>query len=112
MKPLLAKPGCAATPSRPRSPAESTVSVSIVPIALPLACSARSVPPCWVTSRRPSGNCANAVADDRPVTKSALRVKAPGIAREPPKRTVRPTHADWLPAASLARTRSTCWPDA
>ena len=90
----------------------STATVSIVPIAAPLLAARAACRPAARSAGGRRAACANAVAADSPVTKFSLRVKPAGCVREPPNCTVTLIHADWLPAASMARTRSTCWPEA
>jgi hypothetical protein len=97
-------------PSRPRSPEESTVTLangvgSRTPFLI-----TRIAPSCWVTKIRPSGACANAVEPARPVIQASSRVKPLGCDTPPPNCTSAVDQAETLPAASLARARSTCWP--
>ena len=111
MKPLVANAGSSVTPIRPRSPLESTVKLANgVASSAPFLIT-RKAPPCSATNMRPSGAWANAVALFRPVTQLSLRVKPLGCVTLPPNWTRAVAHGDRLPAASLARARSTCWPD-
>ncbi len=57
---------------------------------------------------RPSGAWAKAVALISPVTQLSLRVKPLGWAVLPPNWTSALDQGETLPAASLARARSTC----
>src|SRR5258705_4921051 len=81
MKLFVAKLGSKATPSKPRSPFESTVSdTNGVGSKAPFF-TTRNCPPCWQTKRRPSGAKAMAVGLLRPLAncvsvKSAGRVAA------------------------------------
>src|SRR5690349_3140682 len=71
----------------------------------------RSLPPCSATKRRPSGAGASAVALVSPPIQPSLRVNPAGMGTLPPKRTVALDHGETLPAASVARARTTCCPD-
>ncbi len=97
-------------PSTPRSPVESTAIVangvgSRTPFLI-----TRMEPSCWVTKIRPSGACANAAEAVRPVIQASLTVKPLGCVTPPANCTSAVDQAETLPAASLARARSTCWP--
>ena len=100
------------TPIRPRSPVESTANVAKGVASNAPFLITRSVPPCSATKRRPSGAWAKAVALLRPVAQASLRVKPLGCVTLPPNCTSAVDQAETLPAASLARARSTCWPEA
>ena len=97
-------------PIRPRSPAESTVTVANGVASRTPFLITRIAPPCSATKIRPSAACANAVALARPVTQASLRSKPLGCATLPPNCTSAVDQAETLPAASRARARSTCWP--
>src|SRR5258705_10382264 len=67
MKLFVAKLGSKATPSKPRSPFESTVSdTNGVGSKAPFL-KTRNCPPCWQTKRRPSGAKAMAVGLVKPL---------------------------------------------
>src|SRR5258705_12048024 len=94
MKLFVAKLGSKATPSKPRSPFESTVSdTNGVGSKAPFF-TTRNCPPCWQTKRRPSGAKAIAVGLVRPLAngasvKLAGNVAAPtGDARVKPARSI------------------------
>ena len=97
-------------PIRPRSPEESTATVANGVASRAPFLTTRIAPPCWATKIRPSAACANAVALESPVIQVSLRVKPLGWFTLPPNCTTAVDQAETLPAASLARARSTCWP--
>ena len=76
----------------------------------------RNCPPCSATSHRSGdaavGACTSAVAVVRPVAQAVLRVNPLGCERLPLNCTVALAQAETLPAASRARARTTCWPEA
>jgi hypothetical protein len=97
-------------PIRPRSPEESTVTVANGVASNAPFLMTRIAPPCSATKIRPSPACANAVALDRPVTQVSSRVNPLGWDTLPPNCTSALDQGETLPAASLARARSTCCP--
>ena len=68
---LVAKFGLKATPNKPRSPEELTLTVRNGVASSWLFLMTRSAPPCWATKSRPSGAKAIAVGLESPV---AMRV--------------------------------------